>query len=218
MWMTPDTLAAGEFWSAAWMNTYLRDNMLEQEVAKASAAGDLFYADRPNHLVRLPIGDSTKTLVMGPDGVPEWGNIEILTYKTEDESRTGDSQTNDKDFWFEVLAGETWIIELILIVEGHVDGDLRYNFTLPNAFVHHYWVGDIQEGVIAPSAVGDGENSVYGNPAADVETPATITTYFRCVLQNGDEAGEWHFKWAQNVPNATPTYVKAGSLMRRFKV
>lgn len=54
-WVAPITFVDGMALTAATLTTYLRDNMLETEVAKASRAGSWFISDGPNRIIeRVP--------------------------------------------------------------------------------------------------------------------------------------------------------------------
>lgn len=49
-WTAPATAVSNSLFSASWLNTYLRDNMLETATAKATAAGQMFTVSGPNAL------------------------------------------------------------------------------------------------------------------------------------------------------------------------
>ena len=59
-WATPRTWVTGEVVTSALMNTHLRSNMLETAPAKATTAGDMFYATGPNTLTTLPISGAAR--------------------------------------------------------------------------------------------------------------------------------------------------------------
>src|SRR5690348_4232167 len=85
-WFEPFTLADGRVMSHGFLNTAFRDNLLEQEPAKALAAGDMFYATAPNSLARLAIGSQGQALIVSEDGIPEWGDGEwTWTVKSQDQ-------------------------------------------------------------------------------------------------------------------------------------
>lgn len=50
------TLNTGDLETAAWANTYIKDNFAASEVGIVTAAGDLVYASAANALAVLPIG------------------------------------------------------------------------------------------------------------------------------------------------------------------
>jgi hypothetical protein len=58
-WTTPMTFVDGAPLTAAQLNTYLRDNMNETEVAKATTMGGLFIAEGANKIVERFGGSST---------------------------------------------------------------------------------------------------------------------------------------------------------------
>lgn len=52
-WTNPKTYVVSAVLTAAEMNTYQRDNMLETAPAKVTTAGDIVYATGANQLARL---------------------------------------------------------------------------------------------------------------------------------------------------------------------
>lgn len=61
-WTAPMTFAANSVLTAAQMNTYLRDNMMETAPAKASTNGSYFVGAGPNAITeRLPAGSTIAT-------------------------------------------------------------------------------------------------------------------------------------------------------------
>ena len=59
-WATPRTWVTGEVVTSANMNTHIRDELLETAPAKATTAGDMFYATGPNTLTTLPISGAAR--------------------------------------------------------------------------------------------------------------------------------------------------------------
>lgn len=57
-WTAPMTFVDGAALTASQLNTYLRDNMNETEVAKATSAGGLFISSGPNEIVERVGGSS----------------------------------------------------------------------------------------------------------------------------------------------------------------
>lgn len=73
-WVAPRTWVVGEVLTAALLNTHLRDNLLETAPAKATTAGDVFYATAAGAIARLA-ANASKTLKMNAGGTaPEWGD------------------------------------------------------------------------------------------------------------------------------------------------
>ncbi|CAB4166843.1 hypothetical protein UFOVP848_1, partial [uncultured Caudovirales phage] len=71
-WTTPRTWTPGEVLTASLLNTHVRDNLLETAAAKATNAGDTFYATAANALSRLAAGAQGALLRMGSGSVPNW--------------------------------------------------------------------------------------------------------------------------------------------------
>jgi len=70
-WTAPRTWTTGELVTAAFLNTHVRDNLLETAPAKVTTAGDLVYATAANTLTRLAIGSAT-TVLHGGASAPIW--------------------------------------------------------------------------------------------------------------------------------------------------
>jgi hypothetical protein len=66
------TVVAGQTWTAAQQNTYVRDNLTA--LWPYTSAGDVAYATSSNTLARLPIGSAYSVLRVNSGGTaPEWG-------------------------------------------------------------------------------------------------------------------------------------------------
>lgn len=75
-WNTQRTWADGDYVTAAYMNRYVRDALLETLPALATTEGDIFYATAANALARLAdAGDDDKMLRGSVDGEPEWSRV-----------------------------------------------------------------------------------------------------------------------------------------------
>lgn len=73
MWTAPASWTTGQIVTAANLNEQIRDNMLETSPAKASAAGDTFYATGANALARLAKGTKYQEVRMNAgETAPEW--------------------------------------------------------------------------------------------------------------------------------------------------
>jgi len=57
-WSAPRTWTTGEIVTAAYLNSNVRDNMLETAPAKASAGGDIFVATGTNAIKRVAAGSA----------------------------------------------------------------------------------------------------------------------------------------------------------------
>ena len=74
-WTAPQTWTTGQIVTAADMNGDIRDNMLETAPAKASAAGDIFYATGANAIAKLTKGTKGQVLQMNAGATaPEWNS------------------------------------------------------------------------------------------------------------------------------------------------
>ena len=80
-WTTPRTWTTGEIVTAAYMNTHVRDNLLETSPAKITTTGDLIVGNGPNALKRLGIGSAYSVLSVNAGGTDAaWSNPHLNDY------------------------------------------------------------------------------------------------------------------------------------------
>jgi hypothetical protein len=65
---TPRTWVTGEIVSAAYLNSNVRDNMLETVPAKAAAAGDIFVATGANAIKKVTVGSAGSVVSVNSAG------------------------------------------------------------------------------------------------------------------------------------------------------
>lgn len=58
VWVAPATFVANTALTAAQLNTFIRDNLLETEAAKATTAGRLFWTTSRNAIAERPLSES----------------------------------------------------------------------------------------------------------------------------------------------------------------
>src|SRR3990172_3586778 len=71
-WTAPPSWTTGEVVTASHMNVHVRDNLLETAPAKATAAGDIFYATAANAIARLTAAAADGALLQQASGLPAW--------------------------------------------------------------------------------------------------------------------------------------------------
>ena len=80
-WTTPRTWTTGEIVTAAYMNTHIRDNLLETAPAKVTTTGDLIVGNGSNALKRLGIGSAYSVLSVNAGGTDAaWSNPHLNDY------------------------------------------------------------------------------------------------------------------------------------------
>jgi hypothetical protein len=78
-WSAPKTYTAGAVLTAAELNQYQRDNLLETSPATATTAGDIVYADAANSMgSRLALG-AAGTLMVSDGTDPQWRTIKSVS-------------------------------------------------------------------------------------------------------------------------------------------
>lgn len=67
-WTAPRTWVTGEIVTAAYLNSNVRDNLLETAPAKATAAGDIFVATASNAIKRVAVGGAGSVVSVNSAG------------------------------------------------------------------------------------------------------------------------------------------------------
>ena len=92
---SPRTWVTNELVTASFMNTDIRDNMLETAPAKVTTAGDIVYATAANAITPLAIGTAGYSLFSG-GSAPVWGGgIKVLDHDTSDTAYATSDTTTD---------------------------------------------------------------------------------------------------------------------------
>jgi len=151
----------------------------------------------------------------------------IHVEKLSDESVASSNVLQDDDemlFW--IGANEVWFVAILMMeASGSATPDMKWGGTYPsgadidmtikgsrahtaaNASLSHHILtkGDIDGGVI----------SLTGGQS----TTSNVSTHFiYAVIENGATAGFFNLQWCQNVSNAAPTVMKAGSWLEAWKL
>jgi hypothetical protein len=67
-WTAPRTWVTGEIVTAAYLNSNVRDNMLETSPGKATAAGDIFVATGANAIKSVSVGPAGSVVSVNSAG------------------------------------------------------------------------------------------------------------------------------------------------------
>lgn len=202
---TPTTPGDGNPLTESYLQTQVADNMNETAVAKVTTANDIVRATGNQALSRVASG------AVGGN-VANWKHVP----KTADESlNTSASLQDDNELLLAIGANEIWLIEATILVHSTSSTpDFLFGFSAPTspdlAFADYVvYNGSIFEG----GPVGTGGSQVVGISA---NTVAILKIQF--YIDNGANAGNFVFRWAQNTSNAANTTVKAGSYLACLKV
>lgn len=211
-WTNPKTWLSAVL-SAADMNTHVRDNLLETAPAKVTTAGDIVYATGANALTRLGIGSAGQRLQV-VSGVPAW--VAPGTILGSDVTKNSSTSYSDiTGLSFSIGANEKWAFELWLIVVGNSTMDFKMSFTYPASpsLAKGYW------STILTGVAGDQYADLNGDFVYDLQgSSVQMLPLFRGIILNGSNAGTVQARYAQNTSNGTDLSVKAGSILRTWKL
>lgn len=197
-WADSVNYYTGQFMLSALLQTQLHDRLIELAPAKAVAAGDVFYADGPHHLARLPMqaADALKSLALGPDGLtPVWKGS---AFKQQPLGNTGSGNTGTSvgDFVSQsitVAAGSD-----VLVIAS---GQQKEQKTTGNAWNHRF--------SLYRDSTQLYEDNMQGRPLSG--TPIQCTSlWFGVWLDVNPGAGTYAYKvrgyYTASATTGTPTY------------
>jgi hypothetical protein len=147
----------------------------------------------------------------------------VTVLKTASQSVGSETMTDDDHLKLPVGADQQWLIRLMVAASGHLNGDIKTNWSIPpGASGRKFVLGpqlDMASGGRLNTSVRlnvlnwDTENR-YGT-----ETNGTaIVIREEGVLETGSEAGEAIFRWAQNTAHSTATSVLSGSYISAQRI
>jgi len=147
---------------------------------------------------------------------PSGGQTEV-TIKSADETINNSAvQQADDELHFSIGANEVVAAEYILFIDGSNAADLKFSFTVPALCT---WYMSTSGRDAAGNDVFDvdetaGDMTVQAVGATKPHNTARATVIFI----NGANSGTVSLTWAQAVANASDMTVKAGSLMKLWRV
>jgi len=143
-------------------------------------------------------------------------------YKGADESVTSSTALQNDDALFLALpVNSTWMAFAAIFYQGGNNGagDLKWQWTVPagaSAIGGHvsYFTSGVGVGNVNLGAFANGATTVSGTNGAGHSLPVLLLMS----VTIGSTAGNLQLQWAENTSNATPTIVKAGSLLAAWQV
>jgi hypothetical protein len=141
-----------------------------------------------------------------------------VVIKATTESVTSNAVLQDDDeLFFAVAAGEHWVVEWVLFVDGSTSGDIRVAFTTPAG-------ATALQGIIAVVSTGTTSGDVFMEAKAPADQGVATSgagtknmIVLKGVVLNGANAGNVKLQWAQLSSDGTATRVFAGSHLTAFK-
>ncbi|HEU4417375.1 MAG TPA: hypothetical protein VFT55_00475, partial [Planctomycetota bacterium] len=142
-----------------------------------------------------------------------------LVLKTGTDSVSGDNTVNNDDQLFLAMgANEIWEFEAFIIasVGASNDPDFKFTFAVPTGATIN-WVAtrqkdsDANSGGLVPVTASGTERNV------NMDNNDVFFVRVRGIVQNGSNAGNLQFQWAQNNANATATSVQINSFLKAGK-
>ncbi len=216
-WTAPRTWVTAEVVTAGNMNTHVRDNLLETAAAKATGAGEVFYATAATAIAALAAGSGYAGLRLNAGATaPEWDGLRRHhIIKSADETVTNSTTLqDDDDLVLAVGANEIWLVRGFFIVDAPTAGDFKVGWTAPASptVLRLGFFGEATSGV---SHVGY-TSTVAIN--AEWDSIPMINGYHSVYLENGSNAGNLQLQWAQVVADATGAIVKKGSWLECIQI
>lgn len=142
------------------------------------------------------------------------GPTVLLAKRDVDKALTGNTTLqNDAALSFPIPAGQSFIFDMFLSVEGDPDGEMQMAFTVPLAAALRWGAASELLTVDASSGIRSVAYS-SGTPLRMGTDTQPVAVLIRGSVVNTGTAGTVQFQWAQSISSAVPTKVHAGSWLR----
>lgn len=144
---------------------------------------------------------------------------QVHIIKTADESVTSSTTMQDDNHLFvTVAAGADYWVQVYLTYEGDLAGDLKVGWSGPSGATLD-WMSDSLSSAVTDTncrgIVSRSLQAISSTPAPGALGAGILAVAVpRGILRVGVNAGTLQLRWAQLASSATPTIVKAGSLLR----
>lgn len=162
---------------------------------------------------------------IGTAAAPFWATVpaQVVARKTVDEGVASSiALQNDDELFFSMRANEIWEFNAVLFLGGSGAADAIIGLTSPAGSSIEFGGPNPNTDVADGAASGTGywvARSVSGQSIASaVSTGVDLIARLSGLVVNGANAGNLQLQFAQAVSNATPTVVRAKSLLRGIKL
>lgn len=201
------TIGTGAF---RWIVT---GNVNEGEVNSAASDGENRLASNVSVNGRAHVLHATDVDADNPTiPAPSWTTVTKATTET----RTSDGATlaDDDELLFAMAASTTYRVRGSVMIESHSTPDFKYQFNGPAAPTNV--TVNFRHAALAAGETVEVANS-YANTATTISVggganPRCMVT-FEAVIENGANAGNFAFQWAQATSDANATIVLKGSYL-----
>ncbi|MFI6819275.1 hypothetical protein ACIBG7_43290 [Nonomuraea sp. NPDC050328] len=144
---------------------------------------------------------------------------QVHVIKAADESiASSTTMQNDDHLFVEVEAGTDYWLQAYLIYEGAGEpgGDFKVGWLAPSGTTLDWMSDSFASTATATSgAVSRTYQTLTSLPAPGTQGAGVgLVCMPRGVLRIGGTAGTLRLRWAQNISSATPTILRAGSMLR----
>lgn len=147
----------------------------------------------------------------------------LFARKAADKSITASTALeNDDHLFLAVAANSTYIVDLMVFVDGASTGDFRCGFTVPAGSTYAWGqlalinTAAAVSGSVILSAFNEG--TVSGGPTGTVAAGTKVGYRMRGLLRTAGTAGTLQMKWAQGTSDPTATTVFTDSFITAQKV
>lgn len=155
-------------------------------------------------------------------GLDETGALldHVFKIKASATSRANnDTETDDPDLIFPVLAGQVWAVDCCLFVAGGTTGDFNWQFSIPAGSTGTH------SGVRLVSSASDTSGTVQLSAVADptsfrsagMEGSNLVMVLVKAVIRVAID-GNIALAWAQSVSNGTATVLHANSYLEARRI
>ena len=159
---------------------------------------------------------ATDTKALSYDNGSAWVEIQIApTVKNKTADETVNNSTtlqDDDDLVVAILANETWIVEMVLLVTTDAGADFKLQVNGPTASAGYVTAITTRYEAAAANDLVRGA-AALGSPMSIVGTTTAYTIKVTAIVRNGANAGNITLQWAQDAAVVADTKVLTDSYL-----
>lgn len=159
---------------------------------------------------------ATDTRALSYDNGSAWVEIQIApTVKNKTSDETVNNSTtlqDDNDLVVAILANETWVVEMTLLVTTDAGADFKLQVNGPSGASGYVTAITPRYEAGAPANLVSG-GAALGSPISIASTATSYTIKVTAVVRNGANAGNITLQWAQDTAVVADTKVLTDSYL-----
>ena len=196
------------FWAAGTEGTALNMNATVTQFSTAAL--------RPAAGKKGVLHFATDTKALSYDNGSAWVEIQIaptIKNKTADETvNNSTTLQDDNDLVVAILANETWIVEMVLLVTTDIGADFKLQVNGPTASAGYVTAITPRYEAGAPANLISG-GAALGSPISLAGSATAYTVKVTAIVRNGANAGNITLQWAQDAAVVADTKVLTDSYL-----